>query len=578
MNKKGIKKGKMRHRITRIVFLPVLVAFFLVFVVVIVTSYRYYRTQEIAIQRNQVDRIAAQIYNMQTTISNIAKQVIYDDVVQKGIVATEASTGRYLYQKRQVQNSLVAYSHILSAIQEIMIYTEDGRTFSSRSTKDPFEPAKNPWYESFWKSGRTSGYTGIHPSEANQDGYQTDVISYMLSYYSVENTGEELGKLIISVKVDAWKEMVQLDDTLLEGYCLYDSEGEPVVCSESLSKSIDQIKREYENGIIESQNGDVYIVSDEMENDFLLVAEIGGMQLVRRAVGYNLYLLIILAVVAGMLLYILSRAIKTIVTPVNCLSAAAEEFGRGDFDVRVNIQTDDELEMLADVFNKMVLDMREYMQQSVEHERILRQMQIENLMLQINPHFIYNTMNSIVYMARMNGNNQIADFANAFISLLQSTLDVSDSVYQTMRKELGAVGNYLHLQKYRYADKFTYKIDCPEELMDCEILNVMVQPVVENAIFHGIVPKEDAGQIQIHVRREKNNLIICVEDNGVGMSPETLAEQMRPGHEQKGSVRKIGLANVRNRIREIYGEPYDLVIESEENVGTKVIMTVPYVK
>lgn len=578
MKKKGIKKGKLQIRITRIVLFPVLVAFFMIFIVVISTSYNYYRTQEIINQRNQVDKTAAQISNLQSTISNIAKQVIYDDVVQKGIAAPADSTGNYLYQRRKVQETLTTYSHIISSIHEIMIYTEDGRTFSSRNIKDPFDPEKNPWYEEFWESGRTSGYTKIHPSEADQDGYQVDVMSYMLSYYSVENAGKELGKLVVSVKLNELEKMVQLDSDLLEGYCLYDSNAEPVICHGRLKKDYDQIQRENENGIIESSHGDVYIVADGIDDNCLFVSEISGVRLMEQAVRGNLYLLAIFAIIMGALLYILPRAIRQIVTPVKQLSAAAVEVGQGNFDVSVDIHTDDELEMLADVFNKMVVDIQDYMHQSVEHEKVLRRMQIENLMLQINPHFIYNTMNSIVYMARMSGNGQIADFANAFISLLQSTLDVRDSVYQTVRKELRTVENYLYLQKYRYADKFTYEIDCAEELMDCEILNVMVQPAVENAIFHGIVPKEEKCKLKISVCKENEHLVVSVEDNGVGMSPETLAEQMHPGHEQKGGVRKIGVANVRNRIREIYGEPYDLVIESELGVGTKVIMTVPYVK
>lgn len=578
MNKKEIKTGKLQRRITRIVLFPVLIAFFIIFIVVIYTSYSYYRNQEVVNQRNQIDKTAAQVSNMQSTISNIAKQVICDDVVQKGITVPPDSTGKYLYQRRRVQETLAAYSHIISSIQEIMIYTVDGKTFSSRSVKDPFDPQKNPWYEEFWNSGRTSGYTQIHLSEANQDGYQTDVISYILSYYSVENVGEELGKLVINVKFSELEKMMQLDSELQEGYCLYGFNGDPAISHGQLKKPYEQIKSECKDGIIKSRNGDVYIVADGMDDGFLLISEISGVQLMKRAVGQNLYLLVIFGIILGALLYVLPRAILQIVTPVNQLSAAALELGQGNFDVSVNIHTNDELELLAGAFNKMVVDIKDYMHKSVKHEKDLRRMQIENLMLQINPHFIYNTMNSIVYMARMSGNGQIADFANVFILLLQSTLDVRDSIYQTVGKELRTVENYLRLQKYRYADKFTYEIKCAEELMDCEILNVMVQPVVENAIFHGIVPKEEAGKLKICVFREGEKLVVRVEDDGVGMSQETLAEQLSPDHKQKGGMRKIGVANVRNRIREIYGEPYDLKIESEVNVGTKVIMTVPYVK
>ena len=405
-----------------------------------------------------------------------------------------------------------------------------------------------------------------------------DVTSYIMSYYSVENARQELGKLVISLKLSELEKMAELDPELLEGYCLYDANAIPIVSRGSLKKTYAQIRNLSEDGIVESTNGDVYIVADQMQDGWVLVSEISGIRLMQRAIGANVYLLAIFALILGMLLFVLPKSIRQIVTPINQLSEAAAEVGHGNFDVSVKIRTDDELEMLAEVFNKMVVDIREYMHQSVEHEKVLRRMQIENLMLQINPHFIYNTMNSIVYMAKMRGNSQIADFANAFISLLQSTLDIRDSVYQTVRKELRTVENYLYLQKYRYADKFTYEIRCPQELMDCQILNVMLQPAVENAIFHGIAPKEEPCELKISIERQGDSLVACVEDNGVGMSPETLAEQMRPGHPQKGGIRKIGVANVRNRIRETYGEPYDLVIESELNVGTKVTMTVPYVK
>ena len=172
--------------------------------------------------------------------------------------------------------------------------------FPAEHIKDPFDPEKNPWYKDFWESGRTSGYTKFHLSEADQDGYQVDVMSYMLSYYSVENAGKELGKLVVSVKLNELEKMVQLDSDLLEGYCLYDSNAEPVICHGRLKKDYDTIQRENENGIIESSHGDVYIVANEMDDNCLLVSEIAT-RLMERAVRGNLYLLAIFAIIMGQL-------------------------------------------------------------------------------------------------------------------------------------------------------------------------------------------------------------------------------------------------------------------------------------
>lgn len=579
MSKRNKKKtGKLQTRLTRIVLMAVLAAFFLMTVIMTYTSYQYYREREIGSQKNQMDKTASQISAFQNMLDNIAKQVICDDVLQKGLVTQPSSIGRYLYQKRNVQETLLTYSHIMDSIREIMIYTTDGRTFSSRTVKDPFQPKKNEWYENFWKTGRTSGFTEVHKSEPNQDGYTVDVISYMMSYYSVENPVEELGKLVISVEFEEIEKMAKLESELLEGYCLYDGQGKALVTEGALKQEYKDFAPGEEESSVFSEKDDIYISAGGMGDNWLLVSEISRSRLMQRSFQAYFYLTVLFIFIIGGLVITLNIVIRKFVKPIHKLSETAEEVGRGNFDVRVDICTDDELEMLSEVFNRMIVDIQKFMNDSVEHEKILRKMQIENLMLQINPHFIYNTMNSIVYMARMNGNTQIADFANAFISLLQNTLDVTDSVYQTLRQELLNVKNYLYLQSYRYADKFVYEIECDKELMECKILNVMIQPAVENAIFHGIAPKEGKCALKISVHRKDNAVEICVEDNGVGMSEEILQELMCTSHKQKEGVRKIGVANVKKRIRNIFGEPYDLEIESKVNVGTKVIMTIPYIK
>lgn len=579
MSKRNKKKtGKLQTRLTRIVLMAVLAAFFLMTVIMTYTSYQYYREREIGSQKNQMDKTASQISAFQNMLDNIAKQVICDDVLQKGLVTQPSSIGRYLYQKRNVQETLLTYSHIMDSIREIMIYTTDGRTFSSRTVKDPFQPKKNEWYENFWKTGRTSGFTEVHKSEPNQDGYTVDVISYIMSYYSVENPGEELGKLVISVEFEEIEKMAKLESELLEGYCLYDGQGKALVTEGALKQEYKDFAPGEEESSVFSEKDDIYISAGGMGDNWLLVSEISRSRLMQRSFQAYFYLTVLFIFIIGGLVITLNIVIRKFVKPIHKLSETAEEVGRGNFDVRVDICTDDELEMLSEVFNRMIVDIQKFMNDSVEHEKILRKMQIENLMLQINPHFIYNTMNSIVYMARMNGNTQIADFANAFISLLQNTLDVTDSVYQTLRQELLNVKNYLYLQSYRYADKFVYEIECDKELMECKILNVMIQPAVENAIFHGIAPKEGKCALKISAHRKDNAVEICVEDNGVGMSEEILQELMCTSHKQKEGVRKIGVANVKKRIRNIFGEPYDLEIESKVNVGTKVIMTIPYIK
>lgn len=571
------KTRKLQPKLTRIVLATVFAACLLIYIIVIYTSYRYYGTQEINSQRYQLDKTASQISMLQNTVSNLIKQIIYDDVVQEIVTEEAVSTGSYLYKKRNAQSTLRNYSHIVDAIQEILIYTHTGLTFTSREIRDSFSPDKNEWYQRWEELGVSSGYTQIHPSDPNQDGYSEDVISYITSYYSLEQARRELGKLIVSVDFKEIEKLVYLDSDLLKGYALYDAQENVLVQKGKMNQPYNQIMKQNLNGMVKTRGGNIFLISEEMQDGWVLISEISGTRLMFQAMRSNMHLIVIFVLILGALMLILKISIRRIVNPIQQLSEAVVAVGCGNFNQFVRIHTNDELEMLAEVFNKMVVDIQELMYESVEHEKAIRRMQIENLMLQINPHFIYNTINSIVYMARMSGNPQIADFANAFVSLLQSTLNVRNSVYNTVREELKAVENYLFLQKYRYVDKFVYTIECEEELMECRILNVMLQPAVENAIFHGISPKEGNGVLTISVHRENDDLIICVEDDGVGMSQERLAELFTEEQARKGDVRKIGVANVRDRIKEIYGEAYNLKIESRLGLGTRVIMNVPYV-
>ncbi|MFV0363990.1 MAG: sensor histidine kinase [Suipraeoptans sp.] len=574
----GKKTNKLQSKLTRIVLAVILIAFFLVFIIVTYNMYSNYRSQEINNQRYQLDRAVAQITSYQETINNIAKQVIYDDVIQKGITTAADSSGDYLYQMRNAQTTLGNYLNIVEGVHEIMIYTSDERTFTSRNIKDPFRPENNSWYENFINSGRTSGFTEVHQSEQNQDGSRVEVISYIVSYYSIENAGLQLGKLIINIEFDIFKKMAKLDNALLNGYGLFDSSKDLLIKEGEIDLEYDEIMEQNQEDLITENGENVIIISKNMSDDWIFATEISGHELMKKSVSVCLYLLIIFILVVIVLFFVLHRLISSIVHPINQLSESAEEVGKGNFDISVNINTNDEIEMLTDVFNKMVVDIKDYMDQSVEHEKLRRRMQIENLMLQINPHFIYNTINSIVYMAKMSGNEEIVDFSNAFISLLQSTLDVRDSIYNSVDKELSTVENYLCLQKYRYEDKFKYKIECEDNLKQCQILNVMLQPAVENAIFHGIAPKDKEGLLLIVVKREGDTLVVIIGDNGIGMENETIEEVLKPERTEFNGIRKIGVANVRDRIKEIYGEPYELTIHSELGVGTEVIMKVPYIK
>ncbi len=603
---RNVHAGRMGPKLIRAVLVAVAVGFLIFFGIVAGEVFLTKRSREIDNQKNQLSQAAGRLEELQHTIKNIASLIVYNDVVQKGLSGKSDSLGDDLYAARRISSTLKEYLHIVEGTEEITIYTTEGRTLTSRYVRGAFDPQEADWFQEFLRSGRESGFTGVHSSVPMQSGYSTDVISYVTGYYSIDGYRNRLGELIINVEYNTLENMIRIDTTMLRGYVLLDGRGQPLIQNGEIQVAGTKIPEQAEDGIYERNVGSVYVISGEMDDGWVLVSEISGKELIRSSLYSVLPIFIIFVLMLVGIGIILRYMIRRVTDPINALSSAVAQVGQGDFSASVDIHTDDEVEDLAKAFNRMVVDIEELMKTSVEHEKKIQQMQTENLMLQINPHFIYNTMNSIVYMARMEGNTQIADFTNAFISLLQSTLRVRSSVYTTLGEELKNVRNYLYLQSYRYGNKFTWEILCPEEYESCKIVSVMLQPVVENAIFHGIAPKDGPGQIRIEVTvgggpapervvttteiavtpdrgpgnenvtaEKTDRLQILVCDDGIGMDPDTLAQILREDYVQKGGIHKIGVGNVRARIREVYADRGSMRIESTPGKGTSVIIELP---
>lgn len=578
MNKRLLKKKRrsLQPKLT----LPVLYAVAVTFIILLMTSIIYYKStyqeREISNQRKQIDKAVYAISTIQSTVENISRQIAVSEVVQESIQYPEKVSAEYLVAADNIQNVLRTYTFIMDYIKEILIYTTDGSTYSSFLARDRFELDKEEWYKDFKQTGEGKGYTEVHEMTTSQNGRTQEVISYVMTYYALSDYRQELGDMIISLDYASVEKIAMLDMSLLNGYAIYDKHGECIIGDGEMGLSYADIKGA---GVeqFKDEKGNIYLISKDLEDGWVMAAEISGRLLQRQVLFVEIMLAFAFFMLAFLIIFALSRNIRKVVEPINRLSLAAEQFGKGDFDVSVDVCTGDEVEILANAFNRMVQDVQYYTEMSVEHEKIIRRSQVDQLLLQINPHFIYNTLNSITYMARIEGNKEIEKFVNAFIALLQSTLRVEDKVYISLEEEIKNVENYLILQKYRYMGKFDEEIDCKEELKTYLVPKVILQPIVENAIFHGIAPLEGKGKLIISVSKKQGLLCIIVEDNGIGMSEATIKHMFDYGYVEKGGMRKIGIANVYSRIKEICGEEYGFRIESKEDAGTRVIIELPLI-
>lgn len=287
----------------------------------------------------------------------------------------------------------------------------------------------------------------------------------------------------------------------------------------------------------------------------------------------------ILAFVVGILssgCYLFTRRFSR---RVNLLVAKFKRAEAGDLTITPPIYGDDEITVLDEQFSHMLKRLDRLIQENYVQELDKRETQLKNLQLQINPHFLYNTLETISSMAAVRQAFAVCDMCGKLGEIFRYSLGKDYGEFVTVEQELHHVQNYIFIQKVRYGDKFEVFINVEEELKQCKILRFVLQPMVENAILHGIVPMTGSGTIEITVEKKDEMLCVRVEDDGVGMDSmqiEQLIEYINRNAAEEEKTKSIGVKNVHQRIRLACGEEYGVLVESVLYSGSCFIMTFPF--
>ncbi|MGG1517643.1 sensor histidine kinase [Paenibacillus oryzisoli] len=263
----------------------------------------------------------------------------------------------------------------------------------------------------------------------------------------------------------------------------------------------------------------------------------------------------------------------TLTRPIKQLEGHMKQVEKGNFDIRVEVEGLNEISKLSRTFNLMIGKIKELMNQTVQDQEVKRVSELKALQAQIQPHFLYNTLDSIIWMAELGKVEDVVTMTSALSKLLRSSISKGEELIP-LRVELAQIENYLTIQHIRYRNKFTYAIDVEEELLNCRILKIVLQPLVENAIYHGMKHLPETGHIQITGRKRDDVIELTVSDNGVGMSEEQLKALKLKAHSPSDG-KGFGLHNVNHRIQLYFGEKYGLQFESELEEGTTITMTIP---
>lgn len=293
----------------------------------------------------------------------------------------------------------------------------------------------------------------------------------------------------------------------------------------------------------------------------------------RRNFANSLILIIALGVIfeIGASIFI-SRKVSQ---PIKKLERQMKLVENGDFSIQLEVNGEDEVKKLSKSFNLMVVRIKHLMEEVIREQEEKRKSEFKALQAQINPHFLYNTLDSIIWM----NENQKYEGVTTMVAALAQFFRVSISKgreFIRVSEEIEHARSYLIIQKVRYRDKFDFSIEAGPDVLRQKTIKLILQPIIENAIYHGINQLEEKGRITIQAYMEGSCIIFCISDNGYGIKPSVL-KGILDKEPKSDSPSGVGLKNVNERIKLTYGDEYGLEITSELDEGTTVKISIPIV-
>jgi len=483
-------------------------------------------------------------------------------------------------------NNLVLGNPYLNGIY---IFLPDGKSISYGIGTDlqiDYNPIRDDWYvQTLAKGG------GLHISDADTKDFIINAkpsITFSRALYDVD-TRQLLGVLMLDCGLDIFqgidKDIVpDITNIFLvngNGKILYDNYksriGEQL--PEPLKERAESLSGETAE---ETTDGTLTVVRSFPDNDWRIVASITLSELYEEY-GVSRRLLVYIAVTCAVIFALLSVLLSNWITrPIVDLSKTMR---RNKFlslvKAKKHLARTDEIGVLYTEYNKMIQEINRYIKESYQNKLITLDSQMKALEAQINSHFLYNTLESINSIAEIEEVESIAVMTKALGDMFRYSIK-TESELVPIEDELAHVNNYLTIQKIRYEDKIDFRFEIEEDLAKFKVLKLILQPIIENALYHGLESTKNKGTVTVKVYREDERITFEVEDDGIGMSPEQLQELRsllgeppafsELGHRDK---RSIGLKNVHSRISLYYGSEYGLTLESELDQGTKVILRVP---
>lgn len=577
--------------------------------VVIISAFTYYGNVEIlkkhAFENNDMElSIISEKIDSYLEMLDLVSAFTYESELQELLSRVEEESAitsmRRLRGFQQFYYKRLVSLNFEGEISDIYFIYPDGEVLhQGEGIYDPsYDFTQQEWYEETVRNSERTNIVNTHRQEYNLSGrYHTQGV-YNGNYYisaakriNKLNGMEMMGVLFMDINIKKLEEM--LDPLYIgndsevwfadeNGLCVYSQDREEL--GMKLPFSIDQYRTD--SG---EDSGNFTIVVNDVEKLvsykrssktgwYLVSAKptqvvISDISLLRR----NIFLVSADAFILAVLLAV--SFARRFFRPVRALAGAMKEVQEGKLDIRVDVYSEDEIGYLTNTFNHMVIRIKKLIEDNYLIRLREKDAQIEALQLQINPHFLYNTLESMSCIAYVHEVEEISIMSRALADMFRYSIRRSGSLV-TVEEELNHIRNYMKIQKVRFGKKVTVDYQVEERILHCRIIPLILQPLVENSIKYGVEVKMVPVDIVIHVAYDEEQIAFIIEDNGSGIREEKrkeLLRVMRAGAEMDVLEKHahIGIVNVNSRLVYQYGEASGLHIESQEGCFTKISFHIP---
>ena len=410
------------------------------------------------------------------------------------------------------------------------------------------------------------------------------VITLSKGIRNLSGTGREEGVVFIDLNYSAISELCDQNNIGSKGYVFILDEDGNVVYHPQQQQLYNELQTENTDAIMEAEGNTItvgkgsdekiYTISRSEKTGWSVVGCMNVSELLKRSrQAQQIYLItaIFLIIVALLLSSIIAR---NITLPISRLRDSMARVQEGDFDAAdLEVTSENEIGSLTNSFNVMTHKIQDLMEQNIHEQEEKRKSEMKALQSQINPHFLYNTLDSIIWMAEGKKNEEVVLMTASLARLLRQSISNEDEVV-SVGQEIEYARSYLTIQKMRYKDKLEFSIEVEPSILSVPIVKLVLQPIIENAIYHGLKYKESKGLLLVRGYSRGDDAVLEIIDDGVGMDEETrkhIFERHKVNYHSNG----VGVYNVQKRLSLYYGSGYGLSYQSEKGKGTTVTIVIP---